>query len=150
MKSPTARLLSKRRITAAGCWEYTGQKRNSDGYGELSVGGHKEMTHRVAFRLYIGSIPPGYYVCHSCDNPSCFNPEHLFLGSAADNARDRELKGRRKARNGEAHPMAKLGAEDVHQIRTCGLPASTVARQYGVTRQMIWRIRSRRNWRYVS
>ena len=150
MKSPTSRLLSRRRITSTGCWEFTGSKRNKDGYGDFKVGGEREMTHRVAFRLYIGAIPPEFHVCHTCDNPACFNPEHLFLGTPADNAHDRDAKGRGNLPVGEEHHAAKLDEASVREIRTSSSSGPELSRRFGVTRQEIYHVRKRRCWRHVS
>lgn len=76
-----------------GCWTWTGCK-DGNGYGMFTLGGRPQRAHRVAFEQWYGNIPPGQLACHRCDNPSCCNPEHLFLGSAGDNNRDRARKGR--------------------------------------------------------
>jgi hypothetical protein len=78
------------------CWEWQGGK-TAAGYGELGVGTNKTMyAHRLSYRIYRGDIPRGLYICHACDNPGCVNPAHLFLGSDADNQRDKIQKGRSK------------------------------------------------------
>jgi hypothetical protein len=73
----------------SGCQEWQGQ-RNPDGYGWFK----ERQTHRLAFERANGPIPPGLLVCHSCDNPPCCNPDHLWLGTVADNTRDMLAKGR--------------------------------------------------------
>jgi hypothetical protein len=80
-----------------GCIEFTGRNGNSKGYGLISVGAKGEgqvYVHRVAWELANGPIPPNTNVLHSCDNPPCCNPEHLYLGTKSDNTRDMMLKGR--------------------------------------------------------
>lgn len=82
----------------SGCLEWTGSKRS--GYGRMIIGSRKDGTrksvsaHRVSYEIEYGEIPAGMEVCHKCDNPSCVNPKHLFLGTRQDNINDRERKGR--------------------------------------------------------
>ena len=82
---------------STGCWLWAG-KTNSDGYGLLPENGAYKMAHRVAWELENGDIPEGVCVLHRCDTPPCVRVAHLFLGTKADNAHDRDCKGR----NGQA------------------------------------------------
>ena len=75
------------------CWEWKKHK-HKNGYGGLRYKGKQEYSHRVAWIISFGDIPDGLYVCHRCDNPSCCNPSHLWLGTPADNMHDRDAKGR--------------------------------------------------------
>jgi hypothetical protein len=88
-----ARLLARSQITEAGCWEWA-RGRNRLGYGQLVFAGGKWMAHRLAWVLTKGAIPPGMFVCHKCDNPSCVNPAHLFVGDHTANQRDMIAKNR--------------------------------------------------------
>ena len=81
------------RTSDTGCWEWHGV-RNQRGYGQVSVTGQIRATHRVAWELTHGPIPPGMIVCHRCDNPPCVRPDHLFLGTHRDNTVDSMTKGR--------------------------------------------------------
>lgn len=69
------------------CWPWQGEL-NDNGYGRLRFGGKMEVAHRVAYELTHGAIPAVRFVCHSCDNPPCCNPAHLWVGTAIDNLRD--------------------------------------------------------------
>lgn len=147
------------RHTDTGCWEYA--IRESSGYGVVRVGRIQELAHRLSWRLHFGAIPIGLFVCHRCDNPSCVNPAHLFLGSARDNNLDRQSKGRSKnlftsddlhparVRRGERHWCAKLSADDVRAIRTrvaSGETQVAVGTAFGVTAPTVSRI-VRHVWR---
>lgn len=89
-----------------GCWPWTGA--TSRGYGKILDHGQMKSVHRVSWELTYGSIPDGLGVLHRCDNPPCVRPEHLFLGTATDNNRDRDVKGRngfsRKTHCPQGHP----------------------------------------------
>lgn len=90
-KSLEERFLSRIEYTED-CWIWTAGK-NKKGYGQIKVSGKQEGAHRLSFTLYKGD-PSGMIVCHSCDNPSCVNPQHLWLGTPKDNMQDKERKGR--------------------------------------------------------
>jgi len=82
------------------CWLFSGSL-NSDGYGNVRIGGRKGKTvktHRLAWEEFFGPIPDGLRVCHRCDVPSCCNPDHLFLGTQRDNVTDMVSKGRFRGR----------------------------------------------------
>ena len=111
-------------------------------------------AHRVSWELSIGTIPQGLHVLHSCDNPPCVNPAHLFLGTNDDNIADRHRKGRSRGGSlkGEAHPNSRLSAQDVLHIRN-GLAAGEslydMATHFGVTESHIWRIGKRKAWAHI-
>lgn len=128
------------------CWIWT-KFRNHKGYGQIGVRDTLNMAHRVAYCIAHGASfesIQGKFVCHKCDNPPCCNPDHLFLGTAADNSRDMSSKGRHRVPmlRGEDHPMAKLTRHDVAVIRSLGgsVPQRNLARQFGVSQTHIYRI----------
>jgi hypothetical protein len=87
----------------------------------------------------------GLCVLHRCDNPSCCNPAHLFVGTKADNVRDMDQKGRRRTWAGPAHRT--LSDDDVRAIRASADGAVSLARRYGVGRESIWRLRTGKSWK---
>ncbi len=137
-----------------GCWEWQGY-RDKDGYGNfgVKVAGNRPYwpvrAHRYAWMQVHGEIPNGMVVCHRCDNPSCVNPEHLFLGTPADNMHDRDKKGRARDSRGEKSGNHKLTEKDVHAIRSSCLSRAELARMYNLNWQTVADIVARRRWRHV-
>lgn len=91
------------------CWLWLGHK-SSKGYGGVQVDGLSKKAHRVAYELVNGPIPEGLYACHTCDNPSCVNPAHIFLGTQHENMADMVAKGRLVSAN-ERKAHCKHGHE---------------------------------------
>lgn len=121
------------------------------GYGFTSRGGRTMMAHRLSWELCFGPIPDGLQVCHTCDNPSCINPEHLWLGTAAQNIADRGAKGRTAL--GDKMPHAKLDAEKVRYIRTelaTGRSKMSLSRELGVRPYVIFLVARREKWAHVQ
>lgn len=144
-----------------GCWVWNASRTNprrGRGYGRISIGGALYVAHRVAWRLFRGPIPTGSRVLHNCDNPPCVNPEHLFLGTQADNISDAASKGRlvpptrprESAPRGERSPQAKLTTSHVIAIRASTRSHSALAREFHVTPQAIAAVRGRRTWRHIT
>lgn len=148
-----ARFWSQVRKTET-CWFWTGYCRN--GYGSLWHGSRYYSVHRVAWTLANGTIPTGLFVCHRCDQKLCVRPDHLFIGTALDNNRDRQRKHRSADVRGERHPRRKLTNTEVLQIRQLGSPGRlnglnhyALARQFGVSRSLIGLILNKQNWTHV-
>ena len=127
-----------------GCWLWE-RHSNRLGYGRIRHNGEARQAHRVSFELRNGPVPAGMFVCHRCDTPSCINPDHLFLGTPADNCHDMIRKGRQVTLRGENAAGAKLTNDQVRAIRTVpryhGVCAD-LGRRYGVHESHISRIRS--------
>lgn len=132
-----------------GCHLWTGFV-NRDGYGRLRRGERMVYAHRFAFEEFVGPIPEGAYVLHRCDTPACVNPEHLFVGTQADNVRDRDRKGRGRWPTGEGSPTARLTAVQVAEIRdrvANGATQTAVAAEYGVSQAHVSTIVHGKSWR---
>jgi hypothetical protein len=131
------------------CWEWQGSRYPSH-YGRIRAAGTSYRAHRVAWTLFYGEIPSGMFVCHTCDNPPCVNPSHLFLGDSAANHKDMEAKGRNA--RGEIHGRAKLTNHDVQIIRARwinGAGVVALAAEYGVSHSRISEIVHRKVWTHV-
>ncbi len=140
----------------SGCWEWQ-QSHNGIGYGTLTINKKRKYAHRLAFELVCGSIPSGLMLCHKCDNPSCINPEHLFLGTQTENMKDCSIKGRLKPYKlgfpGEKNPSAKLNEEKVSIIKErlrSGELQSSIANYFGVTQSVISEIKRGKLWALVK
>lgn len=145
------------RIPFSGCWIFMGALNDAD-YGIVGLGARGtgvDRAHRIIFRHFVGQITDGLIVCHRCDVPSCCNPDHLFLGTHADNRADCDKKGRstNPPRNqhlrGERHYAAKFSAEQVANFRaemSEGVTATFIAKREGVTHGCLAKIRSRTRW----
>jgi len=140
--------LSNHIITDAGCWEYQGS-RSIEGYGRISVGKRTFGAHRLSYAFHSGVDPAAMFVCHKCDNPPCFNPDHLFLGTVADNAADMVAKNRQASQLGEANSNRKLDEglvlEIVSKIKQ-GLSNTAIARTVPVTHHQVSLIRLGKTW----
>jgi hypothetical protein len=132
------------------CWVWIGCV-DRDGYGQIGVNYRQVKAHRFSWELHHSTIPEGLCVCHRCDNRSCVNPEHLFLGTNQENTMDKVAKGRQQ--RGSANGTAKLTEEKVVEIRrliAAGKPQTHIARQYGVTPGNVCSIHHGRSWGHVK
>lgn len=131
-----------------GCWEWTASK-TACGYGCIREGNKTLYAHHVAWRMHFGDISSGMCVCHTCDNPACVNPAHLWLGTHAENMADKVRK--RRQQHGEAKFGSKLRVEQVHAIREAytGVRGQqkALAEQYGVSNNTIRAIVFGRKWK---
>lgn len=122
-------------------------------YPAVSIGGVQVKGNRFSWIIFRGSIPAGISVLHSCDNPACCNPDHLFLGTGLDNMRDRLAKGRyNTVPKGQDVNTSKLSPEQVIEIRSRldqGEGLRPLGREYGVTHKAIYLIKNRKNWKHI-
>lgn len=123
-----------------GCWIWIGAK-TYWGYGTRTNNGKTRRTHRISYELHIGAIPKGMCVLHSCDNPPCVNPDHLFLGTLKDNSQDMVAKGRSVA--GIKNGMCRLQESDIEQMRDSwngGCPMEALAHEFKCSLSTVSRI----------
>lgn len=141
---------------SSSCWVWQGAL-NSTGYGVIGVRKHghyqQYRVHRVVYELLVAVVPDDLILCHTCDNPRCCNPDHLFLGTHRDNAVDRQSKGRGSKLRGSQNPSAKLSEDKVRDIRrlwAAGATNAQLAVAYGVSWGLIRKIVQRFLWRHVE
>jgi len=138
------------------CWEWQGRT-DGDGYGWFVWPDKKIcLAHIAAYVLFVGKIPSRHgkkklCVCHSCDNPSCINPTHLWLGTNKQNIRDMIDKGRKHDTHGENNPSAKLTLEQIEEIRKLykkgHISQYRLADKFNVTQGLISYITSGKVWK---
>lgn len=133
------------------CWNWTGGK-DKDGYGFFYIFGQTVIASRFIYELLNGPIPKGMIVCHHCDNPSCCNPNHLFIGTHSDNALDAYHKGRRSA-VGHNNGRSILTENDVQIIRLSiesgKATSNQIAKQYNISQLQVDRIVHRKRWQHI-
>lgn len=135
-----------------GCWEWMGYL-SKFGHGRIGYRDKVYLTHRISYELNKGIIPEEMLVCHTCDNPKCVNPEHLFLGTQKDNLQDAFDKDRLykiPAMPGENNPMAKITNEEAKKIRSelkQGFTGAYLAKKYNVSTTHISRIKLRKTYK---
>jgi hypothetical protein len=130
------------------CWLWKGTIYSS-GYGVAKIGRTRMLAHRLSYELLRGPIDDGLFVCHTCDNPSCVNPSHLFLGTLQDNVDDMMVKERNV--RGRNVNTCKLTEDDVLEIRKLAGNLSTkeLANRFGVSDTTIWQIANRKSWKWL-
>jgi hypothetical protein len=125
--------------------------KDKDGYGQLKYRKRMLRAHRASWMVNRGPIPDGMQVCHKCDVRACINPDHLFLGTNADNMRDRDEKQRHWSPSGERHYAAGvLSEDDVRAIRASTESGVVLGHRYGISRKRVSAIRTGKRWKYVK
>ena len=134
------------RITPKACWETAGCCTSSE-YHQIRVQGKMYLAHRLMYAVLKGPIPKGILVCHTCDNPCCINPEHLFLGTYQDNSDDKINKNRQAA--GEQHGRTLLTDSVVLNIFDARGSQRKIAKQFCVSQTQVCRIKARTIWKQL-
>jgi hypothetical protein len=134
---------------STGCWLWQGA--TSSGYGVMGRGRAGEGTiraSRVSYMIHKGPVKDEEIMCHKCHNPLCVNPEHIYAGTRSDNQMDRVKDG--TSNRGERHGNSKLTEEQVREIRAYPKGYILTARKFGVSPQLIGRIRKRELWYWLE
>jgi hypothetical protein len=155
------RFWSKVSVTD-GCWLWNGTT-DKDGYGLLHNTDRPPAFHRATHISWMlhgkGDVPDDRQMCHTCDNPACVRPDHLWIGTTQENTADRGRKGRTSRHSridpprGEQHPMARLKENDVRAIlalRHSGLRQGDIAARFGISQANVWRILKGETWRHIQ
>lgn len=132
----------------SGCWLWLGTY-NFYGYGLFHSRGKQRGAHRFSWEFYRGPIPEGMHVLHHCDNPSCVNPDHLFIGTHQDNMADKTAKGRTNPLRGEECKSTKLTNEDALNIFNSKLSVPELSKAYGTSHTTIYTIRRGESWKHI-
>ena len=151
--------FEKNVIRKEGCWGWK---------GSVAKGGYPVMTcrkacgpdrgHRTSWVIHNGKIPEGLFVCHSCDNPICTNPDHLWIGTHKQNNDDKIAKCRQSNippphKVGSENGSSKLKEDQVKEIKILlkkGLTSRDIGKQYGVSKTTILRIKTGKNWSHIA
>lgn len=132
------------------CWTWQGYI-GERGYGQLKFKCATQLAHRVSWIVHFGPIPNDLNVLHKCDNPPCWNPEHLFLGTNLDNIIDKVNKGRQA--HSEKHGRAKLANSQIpiiYELKQSGLSDAEIAERFDVSRVTIYNIVLGKKWQHVE
>lgn len=134
------------------CWPWLGHRDEEWGYGKLHYQQRSQKAHRIAYLLTYGELPANLLVCHTCDNPPCCNPSHLFLGTHLDNARDRDMKNRQAESHGEFNSAAKLNENQVKEMRMLfeqGTRQCDLVKTFGLSKAQVSAIIKRKAWAHI-
>lgn len=140
-------------VTATGCWELPIARHDSSGYPQIYHNHRQLAGHRLFYTVLVGEIQDGMCCLHKCDNRACVNPDHLFLGTHADNMADKTAKGRARGARGEHHYRSRLTENDVREIRrlaSSGIYQKDIARRYSIRQGTVWAAISRKTWKHVE
>lgn len=137
-------------IKKKGCWGWNGYV-DKNGYTQIHAGKTLVKGHRVSYEIHKGEIPEGKLVCHSCDNPTCTNPDHLWLGTNIQNSQDAQLKKRMSF--GENRWNSKLKKENINEIRkliSLGVSVAHLSRLFEVSYMTIKNVKIGKTWKHVT
>lgn len=135
-------------VPESGCWLWN-KSWQTTGYGQFQLKYKNHAAHRYSYESFVGPITDNLCVLHKCDTRACVNPDHLFLGTKGDNARDAVSKGRQTRVQGSKNGHAKLDEAKVLVIRNSDKKNKVLAAEYGVDPSVISEVKNRKIWRHV-
>jgi len=144
--------FDKKVVKKNDCWDWRGEI-TRHGYGAMTINGVHTNAHRVSWIIHKGKIPEGLIVCHACDNRSCCNPDHLFLGTHKDNMQDMQKKGRKVTLKGGESNLSKLTETEVKLIvkdLAEGVQNKVISERFGVSPNAISSIRRGVSWSHIT
>ena len=155
MKTIKERFLAKIAIQADNCWLWLGSCSTTGGYGQFWDGDRVRRAHAVSYELFIGKIPEGKIIRHTCDVPRCVNPQHLLIGTQSENILDSVSRGRYRYRtaprpetSGELNGRAILNVQRVDEIRSNPhISCENFAKIFSVSSSAVWRARNKKSWK---
>jgi len=146
------RRIAPHPILGTQCWEWTKGK-ITKGYGHICIKTKTYKVHRISAHIFLGfDIHSKKCICHTCDNPSCFNPEHLWIGTYSENMLDMYKKSRGRNQYGEKNSMAKLTENKIRRIRLMlelEAPRQKIASIFNVNRNLISLINRKKIWNHI-
>lgn len=133
----------------SGCWLWDGPQTSRGGYGQFAFGDRRNIkAHRYSYELHKGPIPDSLFVCHKCDTPACVNPDHLYVGTAADNAAD--AVSRNRSCRGQKNTHAILTEIQVRQIRRSTASVAVLVSRYGIAESTVRAVLKRHSWGWLQ
>ncbi|KKL04351.1 hypothetical protein LCGC14_2616900, partial [marine sediment metagenome] len=133
---------------SSGCWEWSGKL--CEGYGQMGYHGRPVFAHRVSWMLYKSRIPIGKMVLHKCNNRSCVNPDHLYIGTAKDNSRDAIEAGSSIGCGQGVKKLTETMVLEIRDMLELGTPQWLIAQTYNVNRSAICAIKTGKAWSHVA
>jgi len=134
------------------CWLWRGY-RDRNGYGQLTINKQTRKSHRVSWEIFRGPIPADKCVLHKCDVGSCINPDHLYLGTKADNTRDALERNRLRPPVGERNWRCKLTEKrvtEIRKLRASGMMLKHLEKKFGISNGQISQIANHKAWKHVK
>lgn len=151
MNKPTWKRTKRRLewIRDGDCIRCTSHALNGYGYPRMTIRGKIRTIARYILIRRLGEIPSSVVSRHTCDNKWCIRPDHIISGTSAENTADYKQRGKKPDQRGERNPYAKLTSEKIHQIRNASGLQREIAKEFGLSKSQVSRIKRIETWRHV-